>query len=101
MVAAAVGPIHEPPTFNENIKMLGLTMNAIVKLEAEPMDEARKCKNCHGKRPPSSDLLELFRQSYNGVGIVCQKCREKHGNEEALRMAGYDVDSEIFVVERD
>jgi len=81
--------------------MLGVSMNGIVSVSAEPMEEARKCKICRTPRPYSSDMLESFRRSYNGVGIVCDDCRVRYGDGEAMRMGGYAGQAEVYVLNED
>jgi hypothetical protein len=45
--------------------MLGVSMNGIESVLAEPMEEARKCKICRTQRPYSSDMLDKFRHAYS------------------------------------
>lgn len=75
--------LSSPPTMQQNLTMMGETMNAILQVVAEPLQDATKCFKC-GRFDPivSPDKLDALGKSAFGITIFCAECLQKHGMEE-------------------
>ena len=87
-VACEVG-ISNPPSMKQVIKILGATMNRIFDLMVQILEQTSKC--ALGYEDVLVNLITILtaRSSHNGsLCMVCERCRNLHGLEEALRMVG-------------
>lgn len=64
-------------------------MNGIFDLRVQALAEISKCNLCDGDVLVNLITILTARSSHNGsLCMVCERCRNLHGPEEALRMAG-------------
>ena len=64
-------------------------MNGIFDLKVQTLEETSKCALCDEDVPVNLITILTARKSHNGsLCMVCERCRNLHGPEEALRMVG-------------
>ncbi|KAL9123761.1 MAG: hypothetical protein Q9175_008301 [Cornicularia normoerica] len=84
-VRRAVGLGH-PPTQQQIIKMMEVTMNGVMQVLVEPARDAAKCSICGRSRPLTPKDMDYMRKSAFGPMIFCEDCVQKHGRREIDRI---------------
>lgn len=84
-VRRAVG-LDNSPTRQQIIKMMEGTMDGIMQVVVESMQDAAKCFNCHQPHALTPENLDDIRRSAQLPIMFCRKCIQEVGRQEIDRI---------------